>query len=105
MIGERIKQARKAAGLTQQQAADAIGVSRSTFAFYETGKRRPDAPTIKKIANALSVTGDFILDIEVEKEKPTPEGRLPADYYDLSDSNKAIVNSLIEQLLASQSGD
>lgn len=63
-LGERIRKARLAAGLTQQQLGDAIGVNKSTIAGYERGGREPDALKIIGIAKALNVTGDYLLNIE-----------------------------------------
>lgn len=39
-IGEQVRDARKTLGLTQQQAADAAGVSRLTLSRLETGRLR-----------------------------------------------------------------
>ena len=38
---ERIKQLRKALGMTQQKFADAIGVKQNTVAQYEIGRNEP----------------------------------------------------------------
>lgn len=44
-----LKAARVNAGLTQQEAADALGISRKTLGNYEQGKRYPKIETIQKI--------------------------------------------------------
>ena len=41
VIGERLAVARRARGLTQQQAAEALGVGRTTITAMEKGERRP----------------------------------------------------------------
>lgn len=38
-IGQKIKKVRKALGLTQQELADKVGISRNTQVNYESGKR------------------------------------------------------------------
>lgn len=53
--GERIKQARKAAGLTQAELATILGVKYQMIGQYENGKRNPKKETIQKIADALGV--------------------------------------------------
>lgn len=77
MLKEKLRQARKAAGLTQLQVAKAIGVTESTYCGYETGKRQPDPMKISAIASVLGVSGDFLLDINLpeNKKKPAPESR------------------------------
>lgn len=66
-VGERIKQARKKAGLTQQELANALGVKYQMIGQYENGKRNPKLQTILKIAQALEV-GLFDLISEEEYE-------------------------------------
>ena len=45
-IAKIIQDARVNAGLTQQQAAEAIGRKRQTLASWETGQSQPDANTL-----------------------------------------------------------
>lgn len=39
--GEKIRELRKAQGLTQEELAQKIGIKRGTLAQYEAGKRSP----------------------------------------------------------------
>ena len=55
MIGERIKEARKRAGMTQEELAEASGVAVITIRQYETYRREPRLAMIEKIAAALNV--------------------------------------------------
>jgi transcriptional regulator with XRE-family HTH domain len=54
--GQRIAQLRKARGWTQAALAARAGLSSSTIAMYETGRRTPDAQTLARIAKALDVS-------------------------------------------------
>jgi transcriptional regulator with XRE-family HTH domain len=49
---------------TQQEVADAIGISRARYSHYETGRSEPDIATIVKIANYFGVTVDSLIDDE-----------------------------------------
>lgn len=60
---ERLKSARLAAGMTQQQVADAMGITNSTYCGYETGRREPDIKKIKLLAKIFNTSGDILLDI------------------------------------------
>lgn len=60
-IGERIRQARKAAGLTQEQAADRVGVSRSAWSLWECARYCLGALEVIRIAEALGVTVGWLL--------------------------------------------
>lgn len=53
--GERIKAARKRAGVTQVQLAEQSGVAAISIHQYEAGKRNPQLEPVLRIANALGV--------------------------------------------------
>ena len=52
---------RKKAGLSQQELADKLGVSRSRIGMYETAKREPDFDVLKKIADVFDTTTGVLL--------------------------------------------
>lgn len=54
-IGERIKAARKNAGMTQKQLGELAGIAEPTIRRYELGKLNPKFETLAKIAEALKV--------------------------------------------------
>ena len=62
-LGERIKEARLNAGLTQQELGELIGVRKQTITGYEKGEREPDAIKLNKIAQVLGVSGDYLLNL------------------------------------------
>lgn len=64
MLSEQLKIIRKANKFTQQGLADAIGIERSTYASYETGRNKPDVVLLSKIAKVFGVSSDFILEID-----------------------------------------
>lgn len=49
-IGRKLKQLRKEKGLTQQIAAEKLGITRSTISNYEIGRRSPHLTDLQKIA-------------------------------------------------------
>lgn len=61
-FSEQLKRARAARGLTQQQVADLMGITNSTYCGYETGKRQPDVAKIKRLAEVLQTSGDVLLE-------------------------------------------
>jgi transcriptional regulator with XRE-family HTH domain len=54
-FGQRLKQFREAAGLSQQQLARAAGLTQKAISFYETDKRSPDFVIVVRLAAALGV--------------------------------------------------
>ena len=54
-FGHRLKQLRKAKGLTQAQMASQLGVSMPAICAWETGKARPRDARMKALATALGI--------------------------------------------------
>ena len=65
--GENIKKLRTGHNMTQQQLADALSVSRSTIASYESGRTQPDVETLKQLANLFHITVDELIGKPIEK--------------------------------------
>lgn len=59
-IGQRIRQKRAEAGLTQQELAKKAGISRNALAMYEVDKQKPRNVAIKAMASALSVDSRWL---------------------------------------------
>jgi DNA-binding XRE family transcriptional regulator len=57
-----IKVWREARGLTQQQVADAAGISKPYLSQIETGKRKGSTQSLASIAKSLNVSLDEIVD-------------------------------------------
>lgn len=59
-LGEVIITGRIAAGMTQEQLANAIGVTQAAMSRYENDLREPEPETVEGIAAALGVTTRFL---------------------------------------------
>ena len=71
VIGERLASARRARGLTQQQAAEGLGVARTTITAMEKGDRRPRASELFTLARLYGRSlGDLV--------RPLREGETPS---------------------------
>lgn len=60
-IGAKIKNARIQSGLTQEQAAEALGVSRQTISNWENKKTYPDIVSVVKMSDLYHVSLDHLL--------------------------------------------
>lgn len=69
-IGSKLKNARNHNGLTQEQAAEALGVSRQTISNWENNKSYPDIISVIKMSDLYSVSLDHLLK-EEESMKQT----------------------------------
>ncbi len=63
-FGKRLAEIRKARGLTQQQLADKIGVSRRVIAYYEGETSYPPTHIMIPLSEALRVTPNEFLGSE-----------------------------------------
>lgn len=61
-LGEKLKDARKNAGLSQEQLAEKLCVSRAAVAKWETDKGYPDVMNLKAISKLLDISIDALLD-------------------------------------------
>lgn len=65
-IGEKIREARKNAGLTQAQMAEKISVSRQAITKWESDRGIPDIANLKEISSLLNISIDYLLDNNTE---------------------------------------
>ena len=61
-LGEKIREARKRCGVSQEQLAEKMSVSRSAIAKWETDKGLPDVGNLKMLARLLGTSVDQLLD-------------------------------------------
>lgn len=67
-IGTKIKEARIAAQLTQEQVAESLGVSRQTMSNWENNKTYPDIVNVIKMSDLYAVSLDHLL--KEKEEEP-----------------------------------
>lgn len=97
-MNERIKELRKTLGLTQQEFADKLGISRNNIATYETRKTGPGNSVIKLICNTFNVNEEWLRNGIGEKFLPKPEtviDEIVRDY-GLDDLDRQIIREFIE---------
>lgn len=69
-LGEKIRAARRKCGLSQEQLAEKMSVSRSAVAKWETDKGLPDVGNLKVLARLLNVSVDHLLDETEAADEP-----------------------------------
>lgn len=63
-FGEKLKEARVKAGLSQEELSQRLSVSRSAVAKWETDKGMPDITNLKALSKLLDESVDYLLDDE-----------------------------------------
>lgn len=61
MLGEQIRKLRRQKKLTQEQVANYLHVSTSTYGMWEQGRNEPDIKRLQELADFFSVTVDYLL--------------------------------------------
>lgn len=61
MYGHRIAKLREEKGLTQEELAAAIGISRASLSHYESDRRKPNLITLTRLADLFQVSVDYII--------------------------------------------
>ena len=67
-LGERILKLRKACGLSQEQLAEMVGVSRQAISKWETDQSTPEIEKILMLSKVFSVSADELLGNEATAE-------------------------------------
>jgi Zn-dependent peptidase ImmA (M78 family)/DNA-binding XRE family transcriptional regulator len=100
VLGQRISEARKSRGKTQEEVAEFLGYSRPTYIAIEKGERTAKADEIIKLAsffgrkvNELVRPGEPVTDLQ-------PHLRAVADKMKTGDQFQARLNAAIDQLQA-----
>ena len=88
-FGLKLKELRKQAGMTQQQLADKLGITKSVVSYYELSERTPSPDVLRDLAIIFHVSADYLLGIERAKT---------IDVSDLSDEDVKLLLVTIETL-------
>ena len=62
-FGEKLREAREAAELSQKDLANKIGTSAAIIGRYERNERTPSVDIAKRLAEALGVSLDYLVAI------------------------------------------
>lgn len=71
-FGRRLQQVRKAAGLSQEQLGELVGMSRQAVSKWELDQAAPDIDTLALLCGVLGISADELLGRDAP---PRPEGQ------------------------------
>ncbi|HLP61144.1 MAG TPA: helix-turn-helix transcriptional regulator [Candidatus Deferrimicrobium sp.] len=94
-IGERLKKAREPFKLSQNEMADHLGVYRSSYSRYESGRISPQMLSLYKLATENDISMDWLIADKGpmyygEREKAAAAGTLGEDVDELLNHMKRI---------------
>src|SRR5690554_5619603 len=82
MIEKRLKELRKSRGLTQEELANSIGITKNFVTMVESGKRKPSYEVLDKIADYFDVSTDYLLG-RTNILRLSKESNIPIEYVEL----------------------
>ena len=71
-FSEKLLRLRKGAGLSQEELAEKLGVSRQAVSRWESGAALPDAPNLLGLSRLFGISIDYLLHDEYEREGDLP---------------------------------
>jgi transcriptional regulator with XRE-family HTH domain len=98
-VASRLANVRKQKGLTQQALADAIGLCVTQVKRYESGSSLPSLEALKKIAQTLRVTTDWLI---FEEEELMPNADLALQFQairNMPEPQQAVIKQVLEGMI------
>lgn len=96
-IGAKIKAARQAKGMTQEELGEILGVQKSAIAKYENGRIvNIKRSTLKKISDVLEIPP---FELVFDEEKPAQEDELSENVRKLVDFAKTVPEDKVDLVL------
>ena len=109
---EKLRIMRKQLNLTQQQIANTLGIDRSAYSYYETGKSCPPMDKLAILTKMFNITSDELMCLPPPKGKPDDESSsyenynpvnpiapLPKDEQELLLLYRSMPNSMCDDVL------
>ncbi len=96
MFDDRLKNLRKAKGVTQGEVAAALGIGESAYGNYEKDIREPNAIVLKAMSRYFGVTIDYLLDCHTGFVASESEREQVQKYRELDGFGKETVSTVLD---------
>ncbi len=106
-LGEKIRELRRRRGVTQEELADALGISPQAVSRWETSGAYPDMEMIPPVANFFGITIDELFGYDCERERKIDEIIARADalgVMGLSQSDARLESAIDESIAILRGG-
>lgn len=98
-FGQRIRQFRKEAGISQKTISNMLNVSRNTVVNWEAGRYRPDTDLFPELCDILGISLNDLFGIHPEERVTPHEKTLLDQYRQLSPGGQRIIFRIIHDML------
>jgi transcriptional regulator with XRE-family HTH domain len=98
-FGEHLRKEREAKGLSQMELAEKAGLQPSAISHFELGRRSPSFDNLRRLADALNVTIDYLVGRQTEPQTAGPAAeQLFRDFEKMSAQDQETVSSFAKML-------
>ena len=101
VLAERLHMLRVASGMKQEDIANYLGISRSSYTYYELSRSKPDYDSLIRLASLFRVSVDYLIGktnfpdasrrIRVEDDTPQKKEVKEMTLGDLTDSERHLL--------------
>lgn len=98
VFSARLRAAREKRGLTQSELAKRAGLQMSAISHFETGTRKPSFDNLRRVADALDVTTDYLLGRTEEFDGSAAAGKIYRHGANLSSTDLELTEQFIKLL-------
>lgn len=98
VIGNKIQEARKEKGYTQEYVAEKIDKSIDTFRGIENGRSVGSLETLLNTCNVLEITLDYIFADLLDRKGEILDNKLYEDFKKLDIKQKELLNVIVEYM-------
>ena len=107
MFKDNLISLRKLNGLSQEELADKINVSRQTLSKYETGESLPDVEKCKRIADVFGVSLDDLVNYDSGDTglNVPPKGKHMSGVVKVGDKGQIVIPAKARRIFGIEPGD
>jgi len=99
LFRRRLRAARELRGLSQAELAERAGLLPSAVSHYETGSRRPSFTNLRRLAESMEVTTDYLVGSTKRPNSAEPSTEpLLRDFERLSLADRKLARELVANL-------
>jgi transcriptional regulator with XRE-family HTH domain len=95
---ERLRKAREHRGLSQGDLAQRTGLQPSAISHFETGTRKPSFDNLRRLADALEVTTDYLLGRVERMDAEAGADRLHRHLERLTSADRDFAEKMLKEL-------
>ena len=100
----RLREARELRDLNQGALAEKAGMQASAISHFETGSRKPSFDNLRRLADALDVTTDYLLGRVSEAGATATADRLHRDIQKLKATDRSFAEDMIQRMVERATG-